>query len=862
MTIIKTIITTLAVVLLGTTPLPMQGQQAKTSTAGKNTVSSPTEGVITADFVDEATMMDDMLRMLTQFSQYMMADFQPCEEPNSIGEKCGCFRGESTMASNEAGVRTNADLSMLCAFLVKYAKPAGIQLPRGITWEQISDIAMKSLIFAYSTHKANKLKVCSGGDWWGSTSKTDRVWESSLWAMSVAYSAFFQWHLLSEQQKEYIHALFKAECNYELERDIPTGFKGDTKAEENGWEVDVLAAALGLFPDDPLAPKWFERLRSFAINCHSHPADSTNTSLVDEGREGTVADLYKGQNLYEDYTLQNHDYFHTSYQNVVIQELGEAFLALHLFQNGLGHGERWRTNALTHNCQEVTDHVLNWLALTDGELAMPNGNDWSMFLYDQITAYSFMATQMRDANALMLENLAYKYIKARQTTTLDGSWLLRPDVQARRMGVQGHRVMMTFLMHSVWSTANLTPTTWEDFRQAHSEARLFPCQNIIRAFTPDRFTTFSWSEGLQSYTGYIASNSVDKNKIIVPYRAYNTGNFLGWYDVKDKSQKAKPVVSGKYDLKGDTYTVYGHLLTNDSTLNHRFALFSTAGNAVGYLDHVSTLTYVTINKERGGLMAISVDELTRTTRSLHHEGGTDITNGASVLPFQTEWVNIDNEVGIVSIGTKGMAFGHRANNNSIMTAKLYPSYSSTPRTLSKGTLADRRNVIYFSKVDAPTTRALAQQTERLVAQLPEGWNGIITTDPDHTQYLMLAHFDGDTTEVTITARSSSLGAPVFENKTTIHNGTATATFHVAKETALMQTICGFVQGDGITAWQATDDSEAIWLSGDSRQTVIVSIISEGRTYEGKVKVSPSRTTKVFLDKGRLKTTKVSKKDKK
>ena len=28
--------------------------------------------------------------------------------------------------------------------------------------------------------------------------------------------------------------------------------------------------------------------------------------------------------------------------------------------------------------------VLNWLALADGELAMPNGNDWSLFLYDQI----------------------------------------------------------------------------------------------------------------------------------------------------------------------------------------------------------------------------------------------------------------------------------------------------------------------------------------------------------------------------------------------------------------------------------------------------------------------------------------------
>ena len=45
-------------------------------------------------------------------------------------------------------------------------------------------------------------------------------------------------------------------------------------------------------------------------------------------------------------------------------------------------------------------------------------------------------------------------IKARQTTTADGSWLLRADVGARRMGVEAHRVMMTWLMHYVLPTSS------------------------------------------------------------------------------------------------------------------------------------------------------------------------------------------------------------------------------------------------------------------------------------------------------------------------------------------------------------------------------------------------------------------------
>ena len=137
-----------------------------------------------------------------------------------------------------------------------------------------------------------------------------------------------------------------------------------------------------VFPDHRLAPKWFERLREFAINSYSHPSDASDNTVVDPGYDATtVAQLYKGANLYDDYTLQNHDLFHTSYQNVVMQELGEAALAMKLFQTGLHGHEKWHTNALMHNNREVMDRVLNWLALADGELAMPNGNDWSLFLF-------------------------------------------------------------------------------------------------------------------------------------------------------------------------------------------------------------------------------------------------------------------------------------------------------------------------------------------------------------------------------------------------------------------------------------------------------------------------------------------------
>jgi len=786
---------------------------------------SPTEGTVFSDFVAEKEMKSDLLQMLANFATYLKNDFQEALAPNSVGEACGCFKGENTMANDERGVRPNADLSMICAFLVKYGKDK-VTLPQGVTWNDIETMAMKSLVFAYSTHKANKLKVCAGNNYWGSTSTSDAVWESSLWAMSVAYSAFFQWDKLSDTQKNYIYKLLKAECNYELYRSIPTGYAGDTKAEENGWEADVLAATLGLFPNDELAPKWFARLREFAINSYSQKDDATDNTVIDPDYDSkTVKDLYKGQNLYDDFTLQNHNYFHTSYQNVVIQELGEAALALKLFQQGLYGTEKWKTNALMHNNDKVMQEVLYWLALADGELAMPNGNDWSLFLYDQITSYSTNACFLRDPHALMLENLAYKMIKARQTTTTDGSWLLRADVGARRMGVEAHRVMMTWLMHEMLSTANLTPTAWDDFNRQYESAKVFPSQNIVRAATDSRFTCFSWSQGLNSYTGYIAANSVDKNKIIVPFRANNTGNFLGWYEVQGKGTNATPVVSGIYDLKGNSYVMNGELNTNDATLNNRFAIYSTPGNAVIYIDYVRANQDATITAEKGGLLAISVDELTKTKRTFYTDSDQKQLDGSTLTYMDGNWLNIDNAVGIVVPAHRQFAFGERSNNNSVMTARLYALYSNGKRTVKANEHVAQRAIAYYSNTDAATTQQMSQRFAQL--GITEGWNGVIAFDPDETAYLLLANFASDQ-KCQLSNLTTVLGAPVFSEKTLISNSEASATFMAEENHSVANVLRFFIEGTGLEAVQEKDNDAAIYLLNQIKGENTISVYAAGK----------------------------------
>ena len=92
---------------------------------------------------------------------------------------------------------------MICAFLYKYAQ-GKTTLPQDITWDDVKEMAIKSLIWGYSSHKANKLKVTSRNAYWGSISTSDYTWESSLWAMSLCYAAHFLKENLTEQQHTYI----------------------------------------------------------------------------------------------------------------------------------------------------------------------------------------------------------------------------------------------------------------------------------------------------------------------------------------------------------------------------------------------------------------------------------------------------------------------------------------------------------------------------------------------------------------------------------------------------------------------------------------------------------------------------------
>lgn len=337
----------------------------------------------------------------------------------------------------------------------------------------------------------------------------------------------------------------------------------------------------------------------------------------------------------------------------------------------------------------------------------------------------------------------------------------------------------------------------------------------------------------------------------MPFRANNTGNFLGWYEVQGKKTNATPVnlqsSISNLQLKDNAWVMNGELLTNDNTLNNRFAIYSTPGNAVIYIDYVRARTPCIVTAEKGGLMAISVDELTKTERTLFTADGEKQLDGTTLTTMNGPWVNIDNVFGIATFSAdniyKKMAFGERANNNSVMTAKLYALFDDTSRSYQPNDVVDRRAMAYYSNTTAEATRTLFQGGMQL--QTPEGWNGVIAADPDSTRYMLLSNFAGNR-ECTLRGVSTSLGAPVFDVETSISKAGSTATFTADENHSVANTLKFFIAGEGVTAVQAHDDPATIYVHNDKKgkNTVTVTFVNRGRSMSKKVKLS-AKTLKIF-----------------
>lgn len=240
-------------------------------------------------------------------------------------------------------------------------------------------------------------------------------------------------------------------------------------------------------------------------------------------------------------------------------------------------------------------------------------------------------------------------------------------------------------------------------------------------------------------------------------------------------------------------------------------------------------------------MAISTDELTRTKRTLYFDNAQNQetgmshkqSDGSQFLTLNTNWVNIDNALGVVNVDGKTMGFGNRANNNSVNTSKLYASYSNESKNVKAGDIVDKRNIIYYSNVNAESTRKLMQKTISLKEMVAEGWNGVIATDPDGASYMLLSNFCGDT-RCQLKNVQLNGAAPVFTVETNIVDSKADATFLLDVNHSKGEILGFTVKGSGLQAIQDAEDSTKVYLKNLQASSIKVTLNYKAKNVEKSI----------------------------
>lgn len=175
---------------------------------------------------------------------------------------------------------------------------------------EATDKTVKLISSLAYNHKANM----NGG--WGDH------WQSAHWAHFAGFAGWLMWDDLSNIDREYVRQMVEHEANrlnnysvpYWKKTDGTDNYPGDTKAEENAWNAQILQLATAMMPNHHNWNIWMNKNVELMISSAAVPSDKNNKSVLN-GK--AVKDWINGSNINEDGTVINHGFTHPDYMEFI-----------------------------------------------------------------------------------------------------------------------------------------------------------------------------------------------------------------------------------------------------------------------------------------------------------------------------------------------------------------------------------------------------------------------------------------------------------------------------------------------------------------------------------------------------------------
>ncbi|MGY6214131.1 hypothetical protein ACW73L_03125 [Methylolobus aquaticus] len=417
--------------------------------------------------------LSDYQDMLRRFPDYLRRGWRvPDGQPEYFGDP----------SHGEAGMRAMGNVVFTAALLATDPQCAdGAAAP---VQQEMLGYARKALRYMTQGHRTGAGRCGDGGQWGG-------VWQSAWWTARMAMGARLLWPQLAEDERRDVERVIVFEADLQLPRIVPSGLAEDTKAEENAWDTEILAAALALFPAHAHATAWREKLIEFAMNTLSVPQDRWDERLVDGRR---IRDQVYTTNLHSDYTLENHGAYHFCYVASPLQSIAWTFYAL-----AGGDAPLPVPEALFHHVEDLWRRVKP--TFLDTRFAYVSGKDWARYtygLYFIVPALVLVQSRYRDGDARAIESARVQCLASEQAENPDGSFFGRRFTDPIRYGQPAKyetdcfaNLALAYRLHALLRP-QLAPTPLSELQRNLGGCHVSPECGVAFARSEHVFASFSW----------------------------------------------------------------------------------------------------------------------------------------------------------------------------------------------------------------------------------------------------------------------------------------------------------------------------------------------------------------------------------
>ncbi|MBD3177806.1 MAG: hypothetical protein GF320_21745 [Armatimonadia bacterium] len=519
--------------------------------------------------------------------------------------------------TREDDVRPITYAALVHAFLATV--PESMPTQRG-RWRQSAIGALRYLADAHVTGDGE----CVDGGEWGD------AWQSAMWTRSAGLAGWMLWSDLDPALRRGVARMVEHEANRFLDLEPKSREFGDTGAEENAWNAQILSLAAQMMPTHPRAGRWDQAAKLWMYNSLSVQADHEDDTVGDDGRP--ISDWVTTVNAHPDHTVENHGLVHVGYLKTSLALLLEGALPYVLAGEPV-------PGASLHHAEESFELLLSCMAW-DASPVFFGGNDWKSYHSQNtdVIVYALMSLLAGDRRAARLETTALKYLRRIQRNE-GGFYNVRRDIEFG--GLCATRLIACYLAHAAIGQG-APPASEAELEAACTGVTHLEYGRAILHRTPTKFASFTW--GPKDMALALPENG---NWVIWPHFQ----SYLGAFDPPEGVDATGPEHELLAYPVSDGFIAMGRILHHGGTITQDVAFASPAADVTIYVERVAAPDGYSAESRLGAPIGLEYP-LGANSRLLVGEFGRRRVVGVEegdprTTSLPSSWLTIDDRVGYV-----------------------------------------------------------------------------------------------------------------------------------------------------------------------------------------------------------------------